>query len=258
MSEPERVCCNCGEKRNLVPLWGSCKRCKQPMCYGCSQRTEQCRECESKTAASRKKQEIRQAIRSGKTVCEVCGRVRGKNSIYEWKPCRGCGKTLCYNCNETKHQAGMSECRKCSSKRCERECNERRARERNTPVECKSCHRKKLPRYFENKYVPSVCKVCARKEREVKEQTKKSNAQPGVVVVVYGEHPVPTEDGGHGYSYCFDGSLGLGDVVEVPRTWLGSLKGQSGPNLATVVSTYSDYDGPVSRIIRVVRRATER
>jgi hypothetical protein len=74
--------------------------------------------------------------------------------------------------------------------------------------------------------------------------------------VCYGEHPTPKDDGGHGYTYYFDEPLNLGDIVAVPQTWLGrAISESNGPRLATVISTHSDYEGSVSDIIRVVRRA---
>jgi len=126
---------------------------------------------------------------------------------------------------------------------------------KNTPVECVTCHKKKLPDEMENPYVPSVCKDCAEIEKKAKEKERKANARPGLVQVIYGEHSAPKEDGGNGYSYYYDEPLNLGDIVEVPQTWLGSVKGESSRKLATVVSTYSDYNGSISCILRVIKKA---
>jgi hypothetical protein len=48
--------------------------------------------------------------------------------------------------------------------------------------------------------------------------------------------------------------LEVGDVVLVPRTWLSEIKGGPREQEATVVSTYSDYDGATSSIIRLVSK----
>lgn len=82
---------------------------------------------------------------------------------------------------------------------------------------------------------------------------------PNRYIVVYGEVEAPKEDQDNGYTYYFEGELNLGDIVQVPKTWLGDLKGDDpGPKLATVVSLKSNYHGSVSSIIRVVKNINER
>ena len=181
-----------------------------------------------------------------KTVCSHCGKVRSEH-CKPWTSCPKCGKTLClsYNCS----LAGM--CHSCWDK----EYAEKKKMRLVTPVECRDCHEKKLPAQFEIPDYPSTCKACV----GTKEQRRKLNAKPGLVEVTYGKHPVPDEDGGRGYAYYFNQPLRLGDVVQVPQTWLGRLREESnGPKLATVVSTYSAYDGDVSGIICIVRRARKK
>ena len=189
------------------------------------------------------------------TICGQCGRVRGKYA-QPWRVC-ACGKVLCLICVPRFRDA---QCHKCWEKEWSEECK----RLKRIPVECVCCHQKKLPRAMKYPYDVMhnysnlsdslrICRACDKCQRRKEEAAKKREAVPGLVKVVYGEHPAPTEDGGNGYSYYFDQPLRLGNIVEVPQTWLGKIRQQNGPNLATVVSTYSDYTGVPSSILRIVR-----
>ena len=195
-------------------------------------------------------------------VCQ-CGAVCGRYAI-EWRTCPGCGRTLCPSRCFLGH---WDECWQCQEIKYEA----RREEREKTLVECVSCHQMKLPEDME--YPETFihehevccsdslkkCKSCTKMEKEAKVQSRKQNSRPGLVEVEYGEYPPATEDGGKGYAYHSDEPLRLGDVVQVPQTWLGKLRDDScGPQLATVVSTYSDYDGPVSGIIRVVKNGNRR
>ena len=99
-----------------------------------------------------------------------------------------------------------------------------------------------------------VCNVRVFEERE----KKKRNAKPGLVEVVWGVHE-PKEDGGKGYAYRNPGfDLQLGDIVLLPATWLDrEIRGKYHPQEGTVVSTYSDYDGEVQTIIKLVRKVNK-
>ena len=121
------------------------------------------------------------------------------------------------------------------------------------PVKCRVCGEMKLPRYMNCKFYPTMCKKCETKMRKAKENQKRLNATKGFVVVVYGKHPKPKTDGNDGYTYSYDQPLNLGDIVRVPNTWLRQSMGDNSSfQLATVVSTYSTYNGEVNSIIDVV------
>jgi hypothetical protein len=115
---------------------------------------------------------------------------------------------------------------------------------------------------MENPYVPTICKSCHKIVRNVRafeeREKKKRNARPGLVEVVWGVHE-PKEDGGNGYAYRNTGlDLQLGDIVLVPATRLDrEIHGKYDPQEGTVVSTYSDYDGEVQTIIKLVRKANK-
>jgi hypothetical protein len=90
-------------------------------------------------------------------------------------------------------------------------------------------------------------------EAAQRREARKNIVIPNRYVVQYGEIEAPAENQEHGYTYFYKHNLNLGDIVEVPSTWLSGVKGESGPKLATIVSTKSNYDGEVSNIIRVVK-----
>tara|TARA_Y100000310_G_scaffold211701_1_gene212430 strand:- start:480 stop:956 length:477 start_codon:yes stop_codon:yes gene_type:complete len=146
----------------------------------------------------------------------------------------------------------QTTCQKCSRTQWDKEYKEEKALKKKTPVECQVCKKSKLPAQFDNEYVPTVCKVCAKTAKAVKEAERKNNAVPGLIEVQYGELDPPLKDGGSGYAYDCDEPVALGDIVAVPQTWVGELRGEQ-QKLATVVSTYSDYTGPTSSVIRVVK-----
>ncbi len=98
---------------------------------------------------------------------------------------------------------------------------------------------------------PRLCKSCA---EIIRHRNKKKNAKPGVVEVVYGVCDPTKEDGGRRFAYYYHERLSVGDLVLVPATPLDNLDGYGSPKEATVVCTYSDYDGEVRSIIRVVRK----
>ena len=122
---------------------------------------------------------------------------------------------------------------------------------------CNSC-RKKTYRESEPEYFMSLEDYKAYEKKRHKEdqirEAKKNIFIPNRYVVQYGELEAPKKNQDNGYTYYYEGKLKRGDIVEVPRTWLGDIKGDSGPKLATVVSVKSNYDGEVSDIIRVVKR----
>lgn len=102
-------------------------------------------------------------------------------------------------------------------------------------------------------YPGALCKSCFAKKTKELRKKKKENARPGLVEVAYGVHPAPKEDGcvrGRGYAYRSTiPNLGLGDIVVVPGNWL-----HKGNQEATVVSTYSDYDGPTASLLCLLRK----
>ena len=57
-----------------------------------------------------------------------------------------------------------------------------------------------------------------------------------------------------GYSYIWTGKepLGIGDRVMLPQNWLSELKHGRGPFSGTVTEFGTDYDGPLSRIIKKI------
>lgn len=97
-------------------------------------------------------------------------------------------------------------------------------------------------------YPEGCCEDCYPEVKEEKERLRKENAREGVVEVRYGIHEVEN-DGGHGYAYFSEEKLNLGDIVLVPETPVHDK-----PQQATVVSTYSDYEGFVVTILEVVKR----
>lgn len=192
------------------------------------------------------------------TVCCRCGKKRGKFSRV-WPACSVCGKPACHICRITLNSKVM--CSKCGCEELNKQYNAKEEERKSTPIECTTCHCHKLPKDMENPenpYVPSICKSCAEIKKKNKERDRKNNAQHGLVEVRYGEHPAPEKEGETGYSYYYDQPLDLGDIVEVPQTWMGKARGEIGDTmLATVVSAYSDYSGPTTRIIRIVKKAGE-
>lgn len=200
----------------------------------------------------------------GAKCCQpACGKIRGKYA-QPWGNCPVCGRVICATCLA---HTTEKRCHSCWRKAMDEE----HKRLMSIPCECPSCHKMKLPKFFKEPWVVAnskthpeysqinhLCKVCDKKQTEEKLLQRKKNAIPGLVEVNYGERPVPTEDGGHGHAYFSSTPLNLGDIVQVPQTWLGEFKGDVGPNIATVVSTYSDYQGQVSRIVKVVTPASKR
>jgi len=71
------------------------------------------------------------------------------------------------------------------------------------------------------------------------------------VRVIYGERDVNEEVAEGGYAYrCVDDSIGIGDIVKVPGTFL-----HHEPQLATVIGFgLGDYNGETASILRIVRR----
>lgn len=102
-----------------------------------------------------------------------------------------------------------------------------------------------------------TCKECVANKERLADLSRKTSAVEGLVEVVYGEVPVPDKDGGRGYAYHSDEKLRLGDVVRVPSTWISIQKGRY-ENIATVVSTFSDYKGSVRKIERVMKNGNRR
>lgn len=203
--------------------------------------------------------------------CSCCHKKRGKYA-QPWRRCVNCGVILCLNCS---HSHLEPKCHKCWRK----EWDAAYARKKKTPVECSVCHKEKLYSKFqfgtdvlpkdiegyqmaEFMYVDGVklhlrtCKACAKKILSDAANKRKALAVPGLVEVQYGELPCPEHDGGRGYAYYFDEPLELGDIVETPPSYLAKYREES--NVATVVSTYSDYHGEVSCIVRVVRKCQQK
>jgi hypothetical protein len=71
------------------------------------------------------------------------------------------------------------------------------------------------------------------------------------VRVIYGELDVHEEGAEGGYAYrCTDDSVGVGDIVKVPGTFL-----HRAPQLATIIGFgLGGYDGEVASVLSVVRR----
>jgi hypothetical protein len=186
-------------------------------------------------------------------LCGQCGKQRGKYAK-PWYACSGCGVFLCLSCSPARRT--VHQCIKCWRLAYEAEQKQRAE----TPVECKSCHKKYLPAEMANPYVPTLCKGCDEIVSEAKRfeaaEKKRKNARHGLVEVISGIHQ-PQQDGGSGYSYhCSGLKLELGDIVLLPPSWVDTeIHGKYDPIEGTVVSTYSDYDGPVKSIIRLVKKA---
>lgn len=188
-------------------------------------------------------------------ICCQCGKQRGKYAK-PWKKCSKCGNDLCL-------QHNMEECNKCWREEYDRKEQARKQ----TPVTCIGCENQFLPADLQDSYFslnsrPAICKPCYRIFQNVKTHeeaaARRRNAKPGLVEVLYGVHR-PTQDGGKGYAYRDPGlNLKLGDIVTLPPTWLDrDVHGTNDTHEGTVVSTYSDYSGAVSTIVKLVRRAEE-
>jgi hypothetical protein len=93
-------------------------------------------------------------------------------------------------------------------------------------------------------YPGGLCDECHKARRDAEDAKKKANARPGLVEV-----------GRYAYMSNIKG-LEVGDVVLLPVSWLDELKGQ-GPQEGTITCLYSDYDGPVKSIIRLVRKGNK-
>jgi len=112
------------------------------------------------------------------------------------------------------------------------------------------------------RYPGRLCDECWGKDRTEKDKKRRENARPGLVEVRYGVLSEPAggwKDGGEGYAYRTSiKGLEVGDVVLVPRTWLSELQGGPKEQEATVVSTYSAYQGSASSIIRLVSKRKQK
>lgn len=182
--------------------------------------------------------------------CHKCGAERGKRNK-PWKVCSRCRHVFCLRCmngNET-----ATTCWECWNI----EWNEKEEKRKRTPVKCSACQESKLPAEMARSS-PPICKTCdetAKKVREAEKEAQeaKLRKRPGLVEVVYGRHPKPTEERG-GYAYRVNEPVGLGDIVLVPSTWLDDVHEDRGPKEATVVATSSAYEGNISSILRVVEK----
>lgn len=191
-------------------------------------------------------------------VCIHCSSERTEG-CGEWRNCEDCGGIVCLRCRPSFMKP---VCNSCQGKRFDKE----REALMKSEVRCLSCNNTFLAEEMSNPWafcseIPyhdsmKKCKGCVENEKTQELQRRKDNAILGLVEVVYGEHPVPDNDGGKGYAYFSKTKLRLGDVVEVPRTWVSDMKG--GENIATVVSTFSDYNGRVSHIIKVLKNGNRR
>jgi hypothetical protein len=198
--------------------------------------------------------------------CTQCHKKRGKYA-QPWHRCASCGSILCRVCSFSRPNL---QCHSCWKKDYDAEQKKRKE----TPLECNVCHQTKLPKEFQGgscdflvtegpytswqsgiKLPQNTCTLCAKQLVEAAHLLRKTNAIPGLVEVQYGEHPCPTTDGGHGYAYYFGEPLALGDIVAVPPSYLARYRPES--SVATVVSTYSEYQGPTSSILRVIKKAKE-
>jgi hypothetical protein len=99
------------------------------------------------------------------------------------------------------------------------------------------------------RYPGCLCDECWEKQLSERDKKRRADARPGLIEVCYGvlsEPEVGWKDGGEGYAYRTSiKGLEVGDVVLVPRTWLSELRGGPKEQEATVVSTYSSYEGSV-------------
>ena len=104
-------------------------------------------------------------------------------------------------------------------------------------------------------YPGAFCKKCWNKRRKTIEANRKANAKPGLVEVAYGVQDPPSngwKNGGRGYAYWTDiKGLQPGDIVKVPGNWVNGSAQE-----ATIISTYSNYDGNTAAIICLVRKRT--
>lgn len=190
--------------------------------------------------------------------CVQCGKRRGKHAK-PWRACDNCGKTVCLNCCAS-HRT--PQCNKCWQEDWKKEWDEKERIRKSTPHECQGCNKTFLADDMASTSEPRLCRTCntiVTNWRKVDARaTRKRNAKPGLVEVVWGVHK-PTEDGGHGYAYRDPGvNLQLGDIVMLPPTRLDrEVHRKYDEAEGTVVSTYSDYDKEVQTIRRLVRRAND-
>jgi hypothetical protein len=90
-----------------------------------------------------------------------------------------------------------------------------------------------------------LCPGCGARKAQCDDEDRRAGAVRGLVEVRYGRLEAPEggwKDGGHGYAYRTSLPLKPGDYVTVPGTW------SSSPQVATVVSTYSNYGGGTAMI----------
>lgn len=186
--------------------------------------------------------------------CSQCHKERGKKAK-PWRSC-ACGGVLCLNCAPAYQQ--VPQCSPCRNREFEAEWNKKK----NTPVECVGCQQSFLPAEMADTSLvsitgaPRLCKRCdgiVKSVAEYEKQRKRKQNPRGLVEVQFGIHK-PAADGGTGYAYLPPRGvkLELGDIVLLPATWLDDIQGVKGPHEGTVVSTYSDYSGDVSSILRLV------
>lgn len=183
------------------------------------------------------------------TKCGQCGRVRGKQAK-QWKTCIDCGMTLCLYCTgRANARNAPPRCTKCDTVywKAAWEAHEKKRRE--TPVECQVCHLLKLPDEFVNDSVPTICKACDTKEKEIKAATQAALEEATQRAWIPGTWRRVVVDG-H-YTYITDLPVKLGSKVLLPTPeWGYSIFG-SDPWEGTVTSFISDYSGPCRTIIKI-------
>lgn len=99
-----------------------------------------------------------------------------------------------------------------------------------------------------------ACSSCLLKLKidadSLRRRRKRLRRVPGLIEVVYGKlENLPKKNGGSGYAYRCQFKVSLGDLVLVPPNWFVNR-----PQVATVVSTYSDYKQEVSSVLDVVEK----
>lgn len=195
-------------------------------------------------------------------VCCDCGRVRGKKAR-PWHRCDDCAAVLCLRCRPGWAE-GRRVCNRCSRADWDARMEAEKVRLA-APTPCPLCDQV-VPLGDLKELETAASPVCPRcRELLSKYKTldadgkRRRNARTGLVEVRFGEHPVPDKDGGRGYAYRSAERLFLGDLVLLPANWSSVFRSEAGrAQVGTVVSTYSDYAGDASSIVRVVKRASQR
>lgn len=199
-------------------------------------------------------------IELGVTCCnENCKSKPRSKFSKPWRKCKCCKRILCiqYNCTCTGRLC--FDCNKALDKRISK-------LEMELTYHCYVCEEEKPLKDFENgfslltefKYgdykvgqAERQCKSCKNKTDKSEDHLRKAQAVPGVVEVQAGELPVPKKDGNKGTAYFSSTPLKLGDLVMIPNGKIAAHYNGYQECVATIVSTYSSFDGPTRNICSI-------